>query len=463
MVHHVQSGPINLDTLIRFNDPIADEVDVVVIGGGIIGVTAALYLIDEGLSVAIVEKGRMACEQSSRNWGWIRQHGRDADELPIMMEANRLWGELDNQTKNRTGFTRGGIMYLASSEEKMAVREKWVAIAKEHQLDTRILSRKEVAEHIDQGNGSADSAYPNNAHKWVGATFTPSDARAEAWQAVPALSELAQSKGVLISENCAARTLEITAGAVTGVVTERGTIKCSQIVLAAGAWSSLFLQRHGVSIPQLSVRSSVSSTGPMAKVFGGNAADETIAFRRREDGGYNISLSNYHDLYLGPDAFRNFFKWLPVATEHWRDTKLRPMAPGGFPDGWRTRRKWSEDEESPFEQTRVLEPQPNMNKLEELRSEFAKRFPNLGKPRITHSWGGMIDAMPDIVPIVDHIPQLGGVILATGMSGHGFGIGPGFGKIIAKMAAGKPVGHDMSRFRFSRFTDGSKMRPGPAI
>ena len=71
--------------------------------------------------------------------------------------------------------------------------------------------------------------------------------------------------------------------------------------------------------------------------------------------------------------------------------------------------------------------------------------------------------MPDIVPIVDRVPQIEGSILADGMSGHGFGIGPGFGKIIAKMAVGKPAGHDMARFRFSRFTDGSKMRPGPAI
>ncbi len=75
----------------------------------------------------------------------------------------------------------------------------------------------------------------------------------------------------------------------------------------------------------------------------------------------------------------------------------------------------------------------------------------------------MIDAMPDIVPIVDRVPKINGLILACGMSGHGFGIGPGFARIIAKMAAGKPAGHDMSRFRFSRFTDGSKMRPGPAI
>lgn len=451
---HFPNRPIDLATPIRFHDPLPDAVDVVVIGGGVVGVSAALYLAAEGFSVALTEKGRIAGEQSGRNWGWIRQHGRDKAELPIMMDANRLWGELDARTGGKTGFKRKGIMYLASSDAQMAKREKWLEIAKEYGLDTRALSAAQVAEHIHQGDG---------AHKWVGATFTPSDARAEPWQAVGALAHLAQSEGVRLRENCAVRALDITNGMVTGVMTEDGAIKCSQVVVAAGAWSSLLLQNHGVSIPQLSVRSSVARTAKMPAVFQGNAADETLAFRRREDGCYTISISNLHDLYLGPDAFRHVFKWLPVAALHWRDTNLRTNAGKGFPDHWRTPRKWSADEQSPFERMRVLEPAPNIAKNEQLRNEFAKRFPQLGRPQITHNWAGMIDAMPDVVPIVDRVAQIDGLILATGMSGHGFGIGPGFGSIIAKMAAHKPVGHAMERFRFSRFSDGSAMRPGPAI
>ena len=201
----------------------------------------------------------------------------------------------------------------------------------------------------------------------------------------------------------------------------------------------------------------------MAEVFAGNGADETLAFRRRADGGYTISISNFHDLYLGPDAFRHFFKWLPVAKEHWHETRLKLSSPAHWPDHWFTKRRWAEDEASPFEFCRVLEPEPEMNRQEALRDEFAQRFPALGKPELLNSWAGMIDAMPDVVPIVDRVPALDGLILATGMSGHGFGIGPGFGKIIAQMAAGQTVAHDMTRFRFSRFSDGSKIVPGPAI
>lgn len=454
MKHHVQDGPIDLQTPIRFADKLPESVDVVVIGGGIIGVSSALFLADEGFSVALIEKGRVGCEQSSRNWGWVRQHGRDADELPIAMEANRLWGELDAATKGKTGFKRGGVMYLASTQKKLQKRQAWLEIAKEHQLDTKVLTANQVSEYIQQGEG---------AHKWVGATFTPSDGRAEPWQAVPALCELAQEKGVVVVENCAARALDVTNGQVQGVLTEHGTINCAQIVLAGGAWSSLFLQRHNVSIPQLSVRSSVNATAELPTIFDGNAADETLAFRRRADGRYTISISNTHDLYLGRDVFRHFFKWLPVASQHIGETKFRYSPPQGFPDHWSTPRNWAEDEKSPFEHRRALIPAPDTSRNAELQKEFAKRFPQLGLPKLTHSWAGMIDAMPDVVPIVDRVPNIEGLILATGMSGHGFGIGPGFGKIIAKIAAGKPTGHDVKRFRFSRFSDGSKIMPGPAI
>ena len=450
-------NPIQISNPVRFSDSLPDEVDLVVIGGGVIGIFTALYARRSGLRVIVCEKGCIAGEQSSRNWGWIRQHGRDEAELPIMMEASHLWEEADKQTKGRTGFHRGGVCYLASTEDKLAARESWLEVARQHQLDTRILSRAGVSDLVNQGASS------DNAHQWLGATYTPSDARAEPWQAIPAVAELAHSEGVLVRENCAVRKLDIRAGQVSGVITEAGIIKTTQVVLAGGAWSSLFACAHGISMPQLSVRSTVARTAPMSEVFAGNAADENLAFRRRGDGGYTLAGGGRHDLYIGPDAFRNFFKYLPVLKENLEDTSFKLKAPKGFPDGWATPRKWQGDETSPFEKMRVLDPAPNQAQVEKNRISFAKRFPQLGKPTILNSWAGMIDCMPDVVPIIDRAPSLEGLIIATGMSGHGFGIGPGFGRIIAEMATGKVPGHDMKRFRFSRFTDGSKLMPGPSL
>ena len=456
-VHQSSKGPVQVTTPIGFSDELPATVDVVIIGGGVIGLFSALYMQRSGLKVVICEKGRIACEQSSRNWGWIRQHGRDRAELPIMMEASRLWEQADKQTNGRTGFRREGVCYIASSEKKLAKRAEWLETAKECQLDTKLLSKAELDKLIDR------TSRGKGAHEWVGATYTQSDARAEAWQAIPAIAELAHSEGVQIVENCAVRMLDIAGGQIQGVVTEKGTIKCEQVLLAAGAWSSLFAKRHGVNIPQLSVRSTVCQTEPLHEFFTGNAADENLAFRRRNDGGYNLAGGARSDCYIGRDAFRNFWKYLPVASAHLPDITFRPSAPKGFPDAWSTARNWAEDEVTPFEKTRVLNPEPNRKQVEIMRENFAKRFPVVGKPKIKLSWAGMIDAMPDIVPIVDRVPDLQGLIIATGMSGHGFGIGPGFGKIIAEMVQGKTPAHDMRRFRFTRFTDGSKLEVGPDI
>jgi glycine/D-amino acid oxidase-like deaminating enzyme len=71
--------------------------------------------------------------------------------------------------------------------------------------------------------------------------------------------------------------------------------------------------------------------------------------------------------------------------------------------------------------------------------------------------------MPDVVPMVDHVAAIPGLVVATGMSGHGFGIGPGFGRVLSDLIQGNATGHDLSRFRFARFSDGSPIRLGPSL
>jgi glycine/D-amino acid oxidase-like deaminating enzyme len=112
---------------------------------------------------------------------------------------------------------------------------------------------------------------------------------------------------------------------------------------------------------------------------------------------------------------------------------------------------------------RVLNPDPNPKKIHDLCARFEAMFPHIGTVRLKSAWAGMIDTMPDIIPVMDRVAALPGLTLGTGFSGHGFGIGPGAGRILAALATGEDVGHDLTRFRLSRFRDGSKMRLGPAI
>ena len=87
------------------------QADVVIIGGGIIGTCAALHLAQRGVSVALCEKGDIAGEQSSRNWGWVRKQGRDPRELPLAIEALRQWQGMNEVVEAETGFRTTGIMY----------------------------------------------------------------------------------------------------------------------------------------------------------------------------------------------------------------------------------------------------------------------------------------------------------------------------------------------------------------
>ena len=93
---------------------------------------------------------------------------------------------------------------------------------------------------------------------------------------------------------------------------------------------------------------------------------------------------------------------------------------------------------------------------------FARAFPSLGVPKLIRTWAGMIDVTPDQVPILDESP-IPGFYVATGLSGHGFGIGPGIGRVMADLMLGRAPGHDLSRFRLARFSDGSKVALGPSI
>jgi glycine/D-amino acid oxidase-like deaminating enzyme len=112
---------------------------------------------------------------------------------------------------------------------------------------------------------------------------------------------------------------------------------------------------------------------------------------------------------------------------------------------------------------RILDPKPDMARLRKVLRSFATLYPDLPPVTLKSAWAGMIDTMPDIVPVVDHCAQIPGVTIGTGMSGHGFGIGPGMGRVLAALVMGDAPGHDLHRFRASRFSDGSAIRLGPAL
>ena len=436
---------------IAFADPLPEAVDVAIIGAGLAGTATAYFLAERGVRVLLLEKGRVAAEQSSRNWGWVRQQGRDWAELPIMIEANHIWRGLAERTGEADlAFTPCGCVYLAGDRADAEKYENWRDIGAQHQLDTRMLTPAGI-----------EARLPGMGGKWTAGLVTESDGRAEPFVAVPALARAAHRAGAVIIEGCAARTLDIAAGRVAGVVTEAGRVRCAQVVLAGGAWSSGFAANAGLSLPQLMVRSTAARTEAAPEIFSANISQPGLSMRRRADGGYTLATGDVAEHYLSPASFRYFTKFLKLLKISAHDVRLRLGAPKGFPGAWGTPSRWNADEVSSFERMRVLDPAPSPMVVRRIEARLAERYPVLAGVKLAEAWAGMIDVTPDAVPMLGAVKQIGGLHLATGLSGHGFGIGPAIGRIMADLLTGRPPGHDLTRFRPDRFSDGSKIVPRP--
>ncbi len=421
---------------------IPDRADVVVIGGGIVGVSTAWFLAKQGVDVALCEKGHIAGEQSGRNWGWVRIQGRDVREIPMMIDSLQTWGGLADEIGEDVGFRRGGCLFTANSDKQLAELEDWAAIAKEFSLDTRLVNSDELSTLVI-GAG---------VH-WKGALYTASDGRAEPHKAAPAIARAAVRAGATILGSCAVRGIETTSGAASGVVTEHGVIRASTVVCAAGAWTSIFCRSLGIALPQLWVRGTVARTAPAEQVTTGNIFDDRLGIRRREDGGYTVAHGSVLEHPVTPASFRWFRKFLPALMHEFKIVRLDFGRE--FVDQWRMPKTWNLDDVSPFEERRVLDPAPTPRVLRGIRRNLDTLFPALADTPIVESWGGMIESSPDIVPVIDEAKRLPGFYVATGFSGHGFGIGPGAGKAIANLVTGNETGLDMHQFRLGRFFDGT--------
>jgi glycine/D-amino acid oxidase-like deaminating enzyme len=435
-------------------DPVASDealparADVVIIGGGIIGTSTALFLAQRGVSVVLCEKGHIAGEQSSRNWGWCRKMVRDPREIPLVIESLRLWQGMNHTVEAETGFRTCGIMYLAESAADLARLEGWLDHARQYQLDTRVIAGAEVARLL-----------PGSATPWAGALYTPSDGKAEPQMAAPAIAAAARRHGAAILTSCAARGIETAGGRIAAVVTEKGRIACGSVVLAGGAWSRLFCGNLGIDLPQLKVLGSVMRTEPLAGGPEISASGGLFGYRKRLDGGYTVATLGVRTIDIVPDSFRLLPQYLPSARLHWQ--KLRFRVGRRFVEEWRTERRWALDGPSPFEALRVLDPAADPYVLERARASIGAAFPAFRTVAVAESWGGMIDVMPDAIPVISAVDSLPGFFIATGFSGHGFGIGPGAGRLMADMVTGAPAIVDPAPFRLSRFTDGSNPRPHP--
>lgn len=422
---------------VRTSPDLPASTTVVVIGGGIIGLTAALTLAERGIPVVVLEKGTIAGEQSSRNLGWIRKTLRDRQELPLAIASERMWGEMAGRVGSDVGFRQAGIMYVARTEREMAAYRNWRESVRDLSPDSRLLTPVEI-----------DELAPGGAGRWVGGIYTASDGRAEPTLASSAIARAAIASGAIIVENCAARSLSMSAGKVGGVITERGEIQCEQVLLAGGLWSRRFLGNIGIALPVLPLAASVIKTQPMEGPTEIAVGGPNFSFRRGIDGSFTIIQRAAFVAPLVLDSLLIGHRYLATLRAQWKNVRL--SIGRHFLSDLALQRRWRPSDVSPFEKVRTLNP-PVIDGLNaEAMRNVTAAWPVFRNAVIRQSWGGMIDMTPDSLPVISPVAAVPGLTLATGFSGHGFGISPAAGQLAADLVTNAPPVVDSAPYRYER-------------
>ncbi len=411
---------------------------VVIIGAGIVGLTAALTLAERNIPVVVLEKGRIAGEQSSRNLGWVRKTSRHVHDLPLAMAADRLWAQMPGRVGQDVGYRQAGIMFVARTPEQLAMHEAWLESVQPLGLDSRLLGAREI-----------DTLVPGGRGQWAGGILTPSDARAEPTLASSAIAKAAMAKGAVIIEHCAVRGLVTAGGHVAGVLTERGEIRCEQVLLAGGIWSRRLLGNLGINLPALPLTCSVLRTQPMDGPCDIAVGAPDFSFRKHKDGGFIITQRGALDAHLTLDHALLGLRYLPQIRA--QRSFLRVSLGKPFFRDLALPRRWKAGAASPFERVRTLDPAANTSLNSEAMQNLVAAWPAFAQARVEQAWAGTIDVTPDSNPVIGPVASLPGLTLATGFSGHGFGTSPAAGQLAADLVTGQVPLIDPTPYRFERF------------
>ncbi|ASV88633.1 pyridine nucleotide-disulfide oxidoreductase family protein (plasmid) [Ochrobactrum quorumnocens] len=414
----------------------SDKWDLIIVGGGIVGCSTALYAARSGLRVLIVERDTPGAAQSGRNLGFVRQQGRDFRELPLAMAALNLWDGLEQDLGRKVGWLRGGNAVLAINESDTANQSDWQSKAKQFGLDTVLLTQSQVREKLPLISDKA---------RVRGAMFTASDGRAEPGRATRAMFEAAVESGISVILGGRATQLDLQAGHINGVWIDRKLYRAEQVLCAAGTESSKLLRAGGYNLPQEKIRATVARTVPAAG-FTVNPCVSLPLTGIRQDvrGAFIFSVA-------GGEYDVRFDSWRYI--RHYRDTRK------SNPDAARVNYFGPLQKLVPSRPAATIADiaptseavEPAYYRVQQAHDEIRTYLPAIADLEIEAVWAGIIDTLPDVVPVMGHVKSVDGLLVATGFSGHGFGLGPMAGKVMSELARGRPSSVEISGLSPARF------------
>jgi sarcosine oxidase subunit beta len=335
--------------------------EFIVIGGGIAGSSTAYRLAEKGHSVIVLEKGRVGEEASGRNAGGVRQTGRDPAELPLAMESIKLWADMQDELDCNVGYRRGGNLYYAHNEAKLAYMRTVVAREKKIGMDTEMLSPEETRKLTPILSEEVDL---------YGAKHCPSDGTANPLLVVKAICRTARRKGVRIHQYTPVRQLKTAKGRVTAAVTDDGVFEGEIFVNAAGPWSKELCNLIGLDFPLTFVNDQTIVTEPLPMMITQFIESDRFYFRQALEGNFHI----------------------------------------GGEVAWR--------------EVTAFEKDVDFSTFVKLGRRVPVYLPSLRNVRVMRAWGGIIHSTPDKIPILDRVAGFENFFIAAGFSGHGFALGP---------------------------------------
>lgn len=363
------------------------KADVIVLGGGGAGTSAALFLARRGARVVLLERGLIGSQASGVNFGGVRQQGRSPEEIPLARRSRELWRRLPDLIGTNAEFEAHGHFKLARSAADEAILLRWNEMAAQHGIVTRMVGRNAIrAEH------------PYLSDTVVAGSLLPEDGSANPRLLAPAIARAAREAGATLREHHKAD--HIARESDGFLVTANGQEFRAPILLnCAGFWGGEIAARFGEPVP-------VSALVPNMLVT------EPLPFFCP----HNLGV-------VGGDVY------------------LRQIARGnvifgggrgiGEPDIPASR---------PIAEVGMLAMQKAMALI-----------PRLQGAMIIRSWSGIDGGMPDSLPVMGPSQTTPGLIHAFGFSGHGFMLGPAVGEVLAELVLDGRTDIPLAPFDIGRF------------
>ena len=368
--------------------------DIIIVGAGINGCASAYQLAREGHQVTVIERFSPAAMASGWTLAGVRQSGRHPSELPIAIEAVKMWPELSEELEAATGYRQDGNLRLARDENEVETIQNLVKTQSKAGLDVTFL------------NGSAEihEIAPAISPKVLAASFCRTDGHAEPNATVLAFRAAAERHGARFLLGQAASEIFVERDKFVGIRIGKERIVGSVCVVAAGIHSNDLLAPLGLSIPLSIPMVTVIQTEPLEPllkpVFG--VANANCAGRQQIDGRLRVTSSamDWHgELAPGP----------PPAVA------------------------------------------PTASSIARTIENVSGVLPVLSEAKIAKIWAGLLDLTPDALPVIERVPEIYGIVIAAGFSGHGFGIGPMTSLLVRDLVLGDTPRLPLNAFQRSRF------------